>query len=182
MPLYLGVDDTDSLRGMCTTFLATELVRALPKWDLIGFPRLVRLNPNIPWKTRGNGAIFLRLGKGQGRRSRVGMIDGRDVWAHERGASPPPSEEVARIAAGGGGRGGAAGGPPAHPPPRPPPDAPAPGTVLANGPGHRREAGGPPCHPGPRRPAGVEEREGGDRSRGRGRVAAPGPGGRGPRR
>jgi tRNA(Ile2)-agmatinylcytidine synthase len=100
MPLYLGVDDTDSLRGMCTTFLATELVRALPEWDLIGFPRLVRLNPNIPWKTRGNGAICLRLGRGQGRRFRVGMIDGRDVWAHERGTSPPPSEEVARIAAG----------------------------------------------------------------------------------
>src|SRR3989304_4758213 len=100
MPLYLGVDDTDSLRGMCTTFLATELVRALPKWDLIGFPRLVRLNPNIPWKTRGNGASCLRPGKGPGRGARGGMIAGAAVWAPEPAAPPPPSEEVARIAAG----------------------------------------------------------------------------------
>ena len=28
---------------------------------MIGYPRLVRLNPNIPWKTRGNGAISIKL-------------------------------------------------------------------------------------------------------------------------
>jgi tRNA(Ile2)-agmatinylcytidine synthase len=28
--------------------------------ELIDYPLLVRLNPNIPWKTRGNGAICLR--------------------------------------------------------------------------------------------------------------------------
>src|SRR3989304_1119474 len=104
MPLYLGVDDTDSLRGMCTTFLATELVRALPKWDLIGFPRLVRLNPNIPWKTRGNGAICLRLGQGPGRGARGG--------AAGRGGG---RAAVAR-----------APGPPPQPPPRPPPEPPRP--------------------------------------------------------
>jgi len=30
-------------------------------YELIGHPRLVRLNPNIPWKTRGNGAISLHI-------------------------------------------------------------------------------------------------------------------------
>ncbi|TLZ73059.1 MAG: hypothetical protein E6K14_06040 [Methanobacteriota archaeon] len=48
MVLWIGVDDTDSLQGMCTTFLATELVTELTKdRDLIGYPRLVRLNPNV---------------------------------------------------------------------------------------------------------------------------------------
>src|SRR2546426_8657431 len=101
MPLYLGVDDTDSLRGMCTTFLATELVRALPGLDLIGFPRLVRLNPNIPWKTRGNGAVCLRLGRGHGAPVQGGEFGGRAVWADARGASIPPSREVGGAVSGG---------------------------------------------------------------------------------
>ncbi len=99
MPLYLGVDDTDSLRGMCTTFLATELVRALRDRDLIGYPRLVRLNPNVPWKTRGNGAICLRIGRGRGRRFPVGLLEGERVWAFERGDPVPITGGlVARVA------------------------------------------------------------------------------------
>ena len=31
---------------------------------MIGYPCLVRLNPNIPWKTRGNGAVCIQLGSG----------------------------------------------------------------------------------------------------------------------
>ncbi len=86
MVLWIGVDDTDSLRGMCTTFLATELVRDLiADYDLIGYPRLVRLNPNIPWKTRGNGAIALAVGEGSGRPEPVGEIEGRTVRAYPRG-------------------------------------------------------------------------------------------------
>ena len=89
MVLWIGVDDTDSLKGMCTTFLATEFVRELTKeYDLIGYPRLVRLNPNIPWKTRGNGAIALAVGRGQGRPRVIGQIDGRDVLAYPRGGPP----------------------------------------------------------------------------------------------
>ena len=87
MVLWIGVDDTDSLKGMCTTFLATELVRELTKdYDLIGYPRLVRLNPNIPWKTRGNGAIALRAGRGRGDRFKVGEVRGQPVWARPVGA------------------------------------------------------------------------------------------------
>src|SRR6266568_4191628 len=85
MVLWIGVDDTDSLEGMCTTFLATELVRDLTEdYDLIGYPRLVRLNPNIPWKTRGNGAICLRFGRGVGGRTVVGEIHDRPIWAFAR--------------------------------------------------------------------------------------------------
>jgi len=83
----LGVDDTDSPRGLCTTYLATELIEEFRDFDLIGYPRLVRLNPNIPWKTRGNGAISLTFGKGAGRPFGVGDIEGNDVSAYRRAQS-----------------------------------------------------------------------------------------------
>lgn len=57
--LLVGVDDTDSREGGCTTALAHAVVQALPELTPEGPPRLVRLNPNVPWKTRGNGAIAL---------------------------------------------------------------------------------------------------------------------------
>jgi tRNA(Ile2)-agmatinylcytidine synthase len=96
MVLWIGVDDTDSLRGMCTTFLASELIRDLvADYDLIGFPRLVRLNPNIPWKTRGNGAICLRFGRGRGPHRIVGMLRDRPVLSFSRGA---PGGDVTDIA------------------------------------------------------------------------------------
>jgi tRNA(Ile2)-agmatinylcytidine synthase len=70
---------------MCTTYLASELILEFEECDVIGYPRLVRLNPNIPWKTRGNGAIVLRLGKGFGKRFLVGNIEGKERYAYERG-------------------------------------------------------------------------------------------------
>ena len=45
---------------------------------MIGYPRLVRLNPNIPWKTRGNGAISIKLENGNRkvvRKILEGLID-----------------------------------------------------------------------------------------------------------
>jgi len=92
-PTYLSVDDTDSLDGMCTTYLATLIVEDLSDYDLIGFPRLVRLNPNVPWKTRGNAAVSLAFGFGEGRRYRVGEIAGEAVYAFERG-SPAQEDDV----------------------------------------------------------------------------------------
>jgi tRNA(Ile2)-agmatinylcytidine synthase len=95
MVLWVGVDDTDSLRGMCTTFLATEIVRELTlTHDLIGYPRLVRLNPNIPWKTRGNGAIALRFGQGRGRPTVVGQIAGHAVRSFPRHCGHEDPEEL----------------------------------------------------------------------------------------
>jgi tRNA(Ile2)-agmatinylcytidine synthase len=85
IPIYIGIDDTDSVSGMCTTYLATELILEFSECDVIGYPRLVRLNPNIPWKTRGNGAIALRFGKGSGRRFPIGEIQGRTIYGFERG-------------------------------------------------------------------------------------------------
>ena len=56
--MLIGIDDTDSLKGGCTTYLAALLWEKL---DAVGFPKLVRLNPNIPYKTRGNGAVALNI-------------------------------------------------------------------------------------------------------------------------
>ena len=61
--LNIGFDDTDSPKGMCTTFLAYKMVDLLKKekTEFLDFPRLIRFNPNIPWKTRGNGAVSIKI-------------------------------------------------------------------------------------------------------------------------
>ncbi|MBO7205313.1 MAG: DNA-binding protein, partial [Candidatus Methanomethylophilaceae archaeon] len=84
------MDDTDSVRGNCTTFLATEIIRELSSdFDLIGNPRLVRLNPAVPWKTRGNGSLILRFGKGAGERHLIGRIDGKDLYCYDEYVDVP---------------------------------------------------------------------------------------------
>ena len=61
--VHLGLDDTDSNEGMCTTYLTTIILQRIlkEKISMIDYPNLIRLNPNIPWKTRGNAALCLRL-------------------------------------------------------------------------------------------------------------------------
>ncbi len=63
MRFHIGIDDTDSREGMCTTYLGGVLVENLRNngYNLFSYPRLIRLNPNIPYKTRGNGAVEIRL-------------------------------------------------------------------------------------------------------------------------
>ena len=61
---HVGMDDTDSSEGMCTTFLCYSAVKRLltnGKTCLVDYPHLIRLNPNIPWKTRGNAGLSLQL-------------------------------------------------------------------------------------------------------------------------
>ncbi|HDQ08236.1 MAG TPA: DUF1743 domain-containing protein, partial [Methanoculleus sp.] len=58
--MRIAIDDTDSPEGMCTTYLGAVLARRLKDagytiQDLL----LVRLNPNVKWKTRGNAAICI---------------------------------------------------------------------------------------------------------------------------
>ncbi|MHA1399986.1 MAG: TiaS agmantine-binding domain-containing protein [Candidatus Heimdallarchaeaceae archaeon] len=60
--LHIGFDDTDSLSGNCTTYLAALIIEQIScVVEFLDYPRLIRNNPNIPWKTRGNGAIALTL-------------------------------------------------------------------------------------------------------------------------
>jgi tRNA(Ile2)-agmatinylcytidine synthase len=60
---HIGIDDTDSRLGGCTTYATAILFQELVSkgFKPLDFPWLVRLNPNIPWKTRGNGALSLHF-------------------------------------------------------------------------------------------------------------------------
>jgi tRNA(Ile2)-agmatinylcytidine synthase len=58
--MLIGVDDTDSPQGMCTTYLGAVLARRLIREHMqVREARLVRLNPNVTFKTRGNAAVAL---------------------------------------------------------------------------------------------------------------------------
>src|SRR5260370_8943920 len=61
--LHIGIDDTDSEKGGCTTYTAAVLFQELSSrgFKPSDFPWLARLNPNIPWKTRGNGALAVHF-------------------------------------------------------------------------------------------------------------------------
>ena len=58
--MLLGIDDTDSPEGMCTTYLGALLARRFLRDHIpVREARLLRLNPNVIYKTRGNAAICL---------------------------------------------------------------------------------------------------------------------------
>ncbi|MDE1819529.1 MAG: DUF1743 domain-containing protein [Euryarchaeota archaeon] len=98
--VWVGIDDTDSPKGGCTTWVLSEVLRRVAREgdgiDLIGPPRLVRLNPNIPWKTRGNAALAARFGRGRGPSHRVGASRGVPLLAHDR-ADPLRPPQVDRL-------------------------------------------------------------------------------------
>lgn len=59
--IYIGLDDIDTYQGGCTTHFSTYIVEKIfeLKGSLVDYPKLIRLNPDTPWKTRGNGAVSL---------------------------------------------------------------------------------------------------------------------------
>ena len=61
--LHIGIDDTDSPDGMCTTYLASQIINRLKDngIELLDYPRLIRLNPFARFKTRGNGGVSFRI-------------------------------------------------------------------------------------------------------------------------
>ena len=61
MELHIGIDDTDSIEGMCTTYLGAVLKDELSEFSTVIESRLVRLNPNIEFKTRGNASVAFRI-------------------------------------------------------------------------------------------------------------------------
>lgn len=63
MTHFLGIDDTDSKFGHCTTHLGYLIVSELARIGCTfpAYPRLVRLNPNVPFKTRGNAAVCIEF-------------------------------------------------------------------------------------------------------------------------
>jgi len=63
MYMYIGIDDTDSKDGMCTTYICSVIIDELKHFgfNTTGYPRLIRLNPFAMFKTRGNGALSFKL-------------------------------------------------------------------------------------------------------------------------
>jgi tRNA(Ile2)-agmatinylcytidine synthase len=61
--LYIGIDDTDSSSGMCTTYITCVIISKLKDcgFNIKGYPLLIRLNPFARFKTRGNGATSFKL-------------------------------------------------------------------------------------------------------------------------
>lgn len=54
----VGLDDTDSREtGMCTTYAAALVAERLRREHTVRRLCLVRLNPSVPYKTRGNAAL-----------------------------------------------------------------------------------------------------------------------------
>ena len=61
--LHIGIDDTDSPDGMCTTYLASQIINKFNEngIEIVGYPRLIRLNPFARFKTRGNGGVAFKI-------------------------------------------------------------------------------------------------------------------------
>ncbi len=61
--MYIGIDDTDSINGMCTTYISSVIIDELKHFGfkVIDYPRLIRLNPFARFKTRGNGAVSFKV-------------------------------------------------------------------------------------------------------------------------
>jgi len=58
--MRIGIDDTDSPAGMCTTYLGALLAGRLSDSGMtVRETYLIRLNPNVIHKTRGNAAICI---------------------------------------------------------------------------------------------------------------------------
>ncbi len=59
MIVQVGIDDTDSKNGMCTTYVCAVVIGRLKTSGvrILGYPKLIRLNPNWKFKTRGNCAV-----------------------------------------------------------------------------------------------------------------------------
>ncbi len=66
MEFNLGLDCTDSAsKGGCTTWtfskILDKLIQNNPDLIFMDFPKLIRLNPNVPIRTRGNAALSIKF-------------------------------------------------------------------------------------------------------------------------
>ncbi len=95
--MFIAVDDTDSREGMCTTYVLSEIIKR-SGLDLIGLPGLVRLNPAIKHKTRGNGALIANLGHGEGEATKAGFFGNEDVLNYPKGESVSNGKDLMKLA------------------------------------------------------------------------------------
>ena len=76
MKMIVGIDDTDSAtRGMCTTYLAGIVAERVSSFATVEDRLLVRLNPNVEHKTRGNASLALHLETDEPERVEETVVD-----------------------------------------------------------------------------------------------------------
>jgi len=51
------------------------------------------LNPNIPWKTRGNGAISIQVGRGIGKKQKIGKLNEKTLFSYPKKAKDYTSSD-----------------------------------------------------------------------------------------
>ena len=95
--LRMGLDDTDSVDGMCTTYIGFRLAAELRRMGarFADYPRLVRLNPNVPWRTRGNGAVGMAVFTGDPAAAREAAVRMLERHADVRGGANPAAAFIA---------------------------------------------------------------------------------------
>ncbi|WP_456373210.1 TiaS agmantine-binding domain-containing protein [Methanocaldococcus sp.] len=60
--MYIGIDDTDSPFKYCTTYIGTLLIEELKNNGyFVDMPKLIRMNPMVKYKTRGNGGVAIHV-------------------------------------------------------------------------------------------------------------------------
>lgn len=91
--MLVAIDDTDSRERMCTTYLIYRIISE-NRYDVIGEPELVRLNPNIGYKTRGNGALNIELGHGKGEKAVIGKSSGKNIYGYAEIEEDPDRDEL----------------------------------------------------------------------------------------
>ena len=74
--MIVGIDDTDSAtRGMCTTYLAAVVAERVSSFAEVHDRLLIRLNPEVEHKTRGNAALALHIETDEPGRVEEAVVD-----------------------------------------------------------------------------------------------------------
>ncbi|MFB6471149.1 MAG: DUF1743 domain-containing protein [Vulcanisaeta sp. AZ3] len=94
--LLIGIDDTDWEGGGCTTYVMYSFMKYLISEGsidkIVGLPRLTRLNPYVPFKTRGNASLsaVLRVDDNHEAEDYVELMQGMiDQMARRVGKTSP---------------------------------------------------------------------------------------------
>ncbi|BDR91133.1 TiaS agmantine-binding domain-containing protein [Vulcanisaeta souniana] len=94
--LLLGIDDTDWEGGGCTTYVMYSFIKYLDKENhvdsIVGLPRLTRLNPYVPFKTRGNASlsVIIRVSSEDEARDHVELMESLiDQLTRKEGKTSP---------------------------------------------------------------------------------------------
>ncbi|ABW01009.1 TiaS agmantine-binding domain-containing protein [Caldivirga maquilingensis] len=93
MITWVGIDDTDTYDKGCTTYvmynMLKEFLKTKGEWRIITYPRLIRLNPNVPFKTRGNAAVSVGLNVDDPREALELAEWAVDAYSHKIGKTSP---------------------------------------------------------------------------------------------